>query len=96
MKRDRLPQEHSGAAQHTPATARDRSTLGRVAGLVLWVAAMGCLLPATGCSTISDPVAPPSQRLKAALNPFSAQAEEKAFQERVKKDPFPAASPQRG
>jgi len=61
-----------------------------------WVAAafgLGFLvLCCLGCTTVSDPVNTPSARLKALANPLKAHADEEAFKQKVKDDPFPAAS----
>jgi hypothetical protein len=50
------------------------------------------MLSALGCTAVSDPASTPSSRLKALVNPLGAQAKKEAFEQKVKDDPFPAAT----
>lgn len=60
-----------------------------------WLGLFGAAIvavPLLGCTSVSDPVSKPEDRLKQVLNPLGAKAEEDAFKAKVQKDPFPSAA----
>lgn len=57
-----------------------------------WATATLVALHLAGCTTVSDPVTKPEDRLKQVLNPLGARSDEEKFRSKVAKDPFPSAA----
>lgn len=92
MPRDPFPLRRPGHARRarrvSGSPTADRPPLGWLSGAL----ALGLLLACgLGCTSVSDPIRTPSTRLKTLVNPLGAHAEQRAFEQRVKDDPFPAA-----
>ncbi len=47
---------------------------------------------AGGCGAAAHPIYGPEERLKRVLNPIGTQAEQRAFERQVDRDPFPSAA----